>query len=316
MIQSHPGTPTPGFLGRIKNLLGSFFQLFPLGGANGGIIVRQKGGVAGTNEVQVSHTGTVVKVESKTGDIQIIVPSNATQTIRLLDNTGNRAAIVASGFQVGDGNSWCMGASPALVGSSTGTFFGINNAAFFLCPSGVGVPAFDGTVVGFQAITGGVMRIRDGANAGAWLQNTAGEATLANAFTDITGTLNNTNIALTVKAGRLYRIDGELVISNSVAAEGAQFDFNGGTATATNFFANFSSKAATAPVVGNEISAALATVLNYTTVTGTDYVRVGGFLKCNAGGTLVLRAAGNSHVTGTMTLGAGSWLALSDTVGV
>ena len=37
-----------GFISRLKSLLGSLFNLFPLNGANGGIIIRHKGAAPGT----------------------------------------------------------------------------------------------------------------------------------------------------------------------------------------------------------------------------------------------------------------------------
>jgi hypothetical protein len=65
---------------------------------------------------------------------------------------------------------------------------------------------------------------------------------------------------------------------------------------------------------GTVASTSLAGVINYTVITGTDYVVLTGFLKVNAAGTLILRAAENSTALGTLTIGAGSWLALRDTV--
>lgn len=147
---------------------------------------------------------------------------------------------------------------------------------------------------------------------GGWAQNIQGEAALTSSFTDATGTLGNTNISFNVIAGQSYRIEGYLIVSNTLAADGSQFDFNGGTATATAFDVAFSAVGSVA--AGTVVSASLATVLNYTTNTGTDRVYVRGYLKVNAGGTFILRAATNTHVSGTMTLGAGSWLALTDTL--
>jgi hypothetical protein len=67
-------------------------------------------------------------------------------------------------------------------------------------------------------------------------------------------------------------------------------------------------------VAGTVVSTTLAGVINYTTITGIDYIVLTGFLKVNAGGTLILRAAENTTSTGTLTVAAGSWVALNDTV--
>lgn len=147
---------------------------------------------------------------------------------------------------------------------------------------------------------------------GGWFQNTIGEASLTAAFTDAVGTLAATNLSITVVAGRSYRIEGYLIVSNTTATDGSQFDFNGGTATATLFDIAFSNVGSV--VAGTVVGSALNTKLNYTTNTGTDRIYVRGFLKVNAAGTLILRAATNTTVAGTMTLAAGSYLALTDTV--
>lgn len=146
-----------------------------------------------------------------------------------------------------------------------------------------------------------------------YFQNTLLEACLAAAFTNATAALTATNLSCTLVAGRSYRIEGVLQASNSTAAEGLQFDFGGGAATATTFFV--AAQAVGSVTAGTLSATSLTGAMSYTVVTGTDYVLVSGFIKVNAGGTVILRAAENSaHVTGTLTLGAGSWLAFYDTV--
>lgn len=49
----------------IMNFLRDVFNLLPLGGSTGGIVVRQKGGVAGTDEIQLYDDGTTSTVETK-----------------------------------------------------------------------------------------------------------------------------------------------------------------------------------------------------------------------------------------------------------
>lgn len=151
--------------------------------------------------------------------------------------------------------------------------------------------------------------------ANGWLQNTGGVAVLAANFTDAVGTLTATNLSWTVIAGRFYDIDLEIKISNSLAADGFQMNFAGGTCSATTFWAMMNTEVSGGTeVAGTLVSTTLATVLNYTTITGTNYVRIKGRLKVNAGGTLIIKAATNTTVSGTMTLAALSGGLLSDVV--
>jgi hypothetical protein len=255
---------SPGLLGRIRNALGRVFNLFPLGGTKGGIVVRQQGGIPGTEEMQVWY-------DSVTKSITINNPRTF------------------SGFQF-----QVSGTNVAQV-----TSFSDYNVQQFGGKVGVGTTSSFVFQNGYITLNG-------------WLQGTPGEAALASSFTDAVGTLANTNLSLTVIAGRSYRIQGYLIVSNSLAADGFQMDFNGGTATATTFDAALSPVGS--DVAGTVVSAALATKMNFTTVTGTNRIFVQGYLKCANAGTLILRAATNTTVSGTMTLGAGSWLALADTV--
>lgn len=168
-----------------------------------------------------------------------------------------------------------------------------------------------GTDLGLKRLAAAVAAVTDGGatNLG-WLQE-AGYAALAANFTDAIGTLINTNLSFTVIAGRSYQISGLLQVSNSLAADGSQFNFAGGACTATTFFMACNNIGSV--VAGTVTSTTLAGVINYTTNTGTDYLVLSGYLKVNAGGTFIMKAATNTHVSGTMTLGAGSWLALTDT---
>lgn len=165
---------------------------------------------------------------------------------------------------------------------------------------------------GIKRAAGGVMQATNGAGGAGWYQSTAGEACLASPFTNATAALAATNLSWNVKAGRSYRIHGVLQVSNSTPGEGIQFNFAGGSATATTFFATATINGTA--VAGTLTSTTLAGVINWTSITGTDYITINGFLKVNAAGTLTLQAAENTHATGTLTIGAGSWIALFDTV--
>lgn len=188
----------------------------------------------------------------------------------------------------------------------------LNGNGTWVCGGGIACPATSADVSLYR-LAGDVWGVGSGNISGAgWMQITAGEAALAAPFTNATAVMANTNISFNVIAGRSYRIEGILQVSNSTAGEGVQIDFNGGSATATTFFAAVTSTGTV--VAGTLSSTSLAGVINFTSITGTDYIAINGYIKVNAGGTLILRAAENTHATGTLTVGAGSWIALADTV--
>ncbi len=168
---------------------------------------------------------------------------------------------------------------------------------------------------GLRAIATGVTAPIINAALGGWFQNTGGEGALSSGFTNATATLSghNTNLSYTLIAGRSYRVRGILVISNSTAGEGAQFDFNGGGATIASMFVTAHSISGT-NTPGTLVSTSLAGVINWSSLTGTSYIAIDGYIKCANAGTLILRGAENTTSSGTMTLAAGSWIALDDTV--
>jgi hypothetical protein len=177
-----------------------------------------------------------------------------------------------------------------------------------------GTFGFNGGTSALGEVSQGVAVIKPIAGSGsAWFQNTGGEGTLANAFTKTNATFANTNLSYSLIAGRTYRIEGYLLISNSTAGEGGKIDFNGGGATATAMRVDVITDVGTSSP-GTQSSTSLAGVINWTSISGTNVVRISGYITCGNAGTLVLRAAENSTSTGTFTLGAGSWIALSDTV--
>lgn len=163
---------------------------------------------------------------------------------------------------------------------------------------------------GLKRAAAGVLAVTNGGSGAGWMQFLGGEAVLASPFTKNNASLASTNLSFTVTSGRSYRISGCLQISNSTAGEGAQFDFNGGGAGATTFF--MSASIVGTAVAGTVVSTSLAGVINWTSVTGTDYVLLNGYLKPSSTGTFILRAAENTTSTGTLTVGAGSWLELTD----
>lgn len=147
-----------------------------------------------------------------------------------------------------------------------------------------------------------------------WTIAEGGKKTVASDVTNNTATMANlTDLSMTLLAGRRYT--GEFVIEcvNSVAAEGIKFDFDGGAATMTTFFAAVSAFATSGAIVaGTVISTAIATDLNYTTLTGETVLAFKVAMLVNAGGTFIMRFAENTTATGTATVRTLSFSLIED----
>lgn len=284
----------------------------------GTVIIRDVNGVVGSNELQLSVVSGESQIRSVIGDLKLTCDDS-----HVLQFGRSSDGVVSATLG--------CGASPTLLSllysgqvvlyASAG-----GDRRLWLVPGVIYLPSDFAILSGAStdastSIDIGLVRsgastfslVKDGSGTpGGMIQNTGGESALASAFTNATATFASTNLSLTFPAGRSFRIEGYLIISNSTATEGAQFDFNGGTATATTFDVAFSAVGSVTP--GTVASTSLSGVLNYTVVTGTDRVFVRGYIKVNAGGTFILRAAENTTALGTFTLAAGSWLAAYDTV--
>jgi hypothetical protein len=172
--------------------------------------------------------------------------------------------------------------------------------------------------LGLSRIAAGVIGVgTSGTTSRAGWLNWAGEGRLTSDVTNATAAFANlTGLTITgLAAGRKYF--GRLVLkcNNSVAAEGIQLDFNGGTATMTSFWAVASVSAGGATVLGTVISTSLAGVLNLTTITGETLIVIDFSFVVNsvAGGTTIIpRFAENSSTTGTVTAELGSFIWAQD----
>lgn len=189
-----------------------------------------------------------------------------------------------------------------------------NNTGLFLSQSQIGVGGSD---IGLKRVAAKVAGFTDGGGTNlGWVQS-VGQAALAANYTNATAAMTNTNLSFAVLASRFYQITGLLQVSNTVAAEGIEVDFNGGGATASIFFMTatmLTSQGGSAPTQVANTAVALATALNWSSLgdTNAHYILLSGFLKVNAGGTFIMRGQENSHSTGTATIAAGSWLSLVD----
>lgn len=153
-----------------------------------------------------------------------------------------------------------------------------------------------------------------GSGTAGWLQNAAGSTRVVNDFTNATATMANlTNTSQTLISGRKYSGKLCMFISNSTAAEGAQFDLNGGTAGFSSVEFGIAGNLLGATVTVPS-STALGTAVAITVLAGTTdvYVEVPFSGVCNGSGTLLPRAAEASHATGTLTVRGLSFMLTED----
>lgn len=127
----------------------------------------------------------------------------------------------------------------------------------------------------------------------------------------------NTNNANTTFAGGLssrvinahkYAFTCILYFTESVSGDGAKIDFNGGTATSTFFQAHVKADS----TLGTPDLTSISGTTTAASVAAADMWIVHGVFEPSSSGTFVLRFAANSHSTGTLTLGKGSHMLLTD----
>lgn len=198
-------------MGMIANFLQQVYNLFPLLGTNGGVIVRQKGGTPGVNEVQIWHDGTDATIQNLTsaGIVKVkgqdvVANVNANRYFYVLDSGAGLAKMIVNVSGMG-----ITSASQLFWTSSSTDAFGTPDT-------------------GLQRTAAGVVGFCDG--------NVAHYALKANASGLISGnavapsTVNNkaltTNVAtLTTSAAH------NLVVGQVVVVSGVDATFNSAAGT-------------------------------------------------------------------------------------
>lgn len=140
--------------------------------------------------------------------------------------------------------------------------------------------------------------------------STKGSAYLAANATSTSTTMANLGLSATVNNAKKYTFKCIIYCADSVAADGAKFDFDGGTATATNFRVH-GTAFDTALVLSTQ-STALATDFAAATVTGDAMFEFHGSFEPSASGTFIPRFAQNATTAGTLTAYRGSSLILTE----
>lgn len=165
---------------------------------------------------------------------------------------------------------------------------------------------------GVHRVAAGVLTPDLGSATAGWMQ-TAGSVALAASYTNNTATFSNTNLSVTLIAGRTYSFSAALYVSNSTITEGVKIDFGGGAATATSFTAQAIISDGTTVDASTRLTA-LTTVASAATLTNSGVILVTGTIVVNTGGTFIIRAAENSTAAGTLTMTLGSYLTMWDTI--
>lgn len=171
-------------------------------------------------------------------------------------------------------------------------------------------PDAAGGDVGIVREAANVAKITNASSGLGWLQN-AGESRVTGNVTNATTTMANiTGLSVTLQAGRTYVGRICVFCEDSVAADGIKFDFDGGTATATDFRAH-ATVFDTALQLSSQVTA-LATDFSVAVVTGSSMFEAYFTITCNAAGTFIPRFAQAAHTTGTATVFRGSYMLLQD----
>lgn len=133
---------------------------------------------------------------------------------------------------------------------------------------------------------------------------------LATDATSTSITFATTGIGVTVTSGHKYAFIAELYLSDSTAADGAKIDFNGGSATSSNFRAQVTAFDTALNIA--TVTTALSTSVAASTFTGSGAFEIHGSFEPSSTGTFIIRFAQNAHTVGTLTLARGSHIVMHD----
>ena len=265
---------------------------------SGTLVVRQPGGTAGTDEVQMYHDGTdVININATSGGFH-----------RIYDGSTSTRGTLVGNLWVGDNNAVRVFQTGMIVNGSVGSVFA------FATDMSSAANATNSVAAGFVYVTEAVIKMRGGSGAPpGWLQQSAGRSRVNSAVTN-TGITPAaiTGLSHTLIAGRKYT--GRMVLYAAVptSADGIRIDFDGGTATMTSFVAQgiLSDDTSTRKL---SRTTALATDITDTDLNGDGLVVIELGFVCNAAGTFIPRIAKEADAAGaTLTVLANSFLWLED----
>lgn len=243
-------------------------------GGNGGLIVVTPGS-GGTSATSTGGVGGALSVSGGTGGVAAAAASGKGGGITLSAGSGGDNTNAAG--TAGSGGDVTIAAGTA--GSASG---------------GASAGSKGSVIVSGELLTDNQSRV-------------AADVPVSN-----TTFANMTGISRTVLAAGKYV--GELAVkcNNTQATEGIKFDFNGGTATMTSFWAGAGELTGGTLVTVASSSTSLAGIINFSTVTGESIFIFKISFVVNAAGTVIPRFAENSTAIGTVTIELGSFMTLSN----
>lgn len=132
-----------------------------------------------------------------------------------------------------------------------------------------------------------------------WVKDTVGRVVGTAGATNITITPATTGCSVTLLAARKYKFKLVLWTTNTTAADGLRFDFDGGTATMTSFMQN-AVVTDTSGVRSLAQTTAIATDVTdgNATTTGAAMTVAEGYMVSNAAGTFIPRFAKRADAAG------------------
>jgi len=163
--------------------------------------------------------------------------------------------------------------------------------------------ALNGGAITIGSVTTKVLGF-GGSSHNQWYQ-WAGQSHLSSNGTNATATMATTGLSMTLTTGRNYDGECTFFVNDSVAGEGVQVDFNGGTATATDFRAHV--KITDTALIKSQQVTSLSTAVSVATVTGDSEIQVHFSFESSGNGTFIPRYAQATHSSGTLTIYRGSF---------
>lgn len=296
--------------------------------SQGTLIVRQPGGVAGTDEVQFYHDGSNGYITAKDGTIRIpstvlgnrlleVMETDGT-TVRLyITNKGIFARGAVFGFTATDVDydTVLLGSSFTISPSVGGFIRGSSNSEICFNASTNNPNGSSADTVLSRAAAAVFRTSKTDGTLASWIQNTAGLSRVNADITNVTTTLATiTGLSATVIAGRKYVGFIKLYVEDVTALDGLLLDFDGGTATWTSFRATYViyDTLAVVPLTSGQTTA-IANDISVPTLTGAAWVEIDFSGVCNAAGTFIPRFAKESDVAGAaLTVRANSYMMMED----
>lgn len=284
-----PMTTMPGLAAKLKSRLGNLYNLYPLGGSTGGIVVRQPGGVAGTDEVWLYDDGTVSYIRGMNSYVRL----------------QNAAGVTMIQYDASS-NEVNFGSSSVTVSRTSALRLIINDDANYMTSGSADWS--------FGRVAAGVCGQGTASSIATWFQNTPGRRVLTADVTNDSATLATTGLTVNVLASRKVSFAAILPVTTAAVLEGVKVALSG-TATITNLIADIEVKshAATPVFTMGRVTAFDSAIGQTVADAGNATVEIQGTLEVNGAGTLRIDFAKNADTgAANTTIKRGAWFFCED----